>query len=964
MINLRLILTLGVILLSVSSGAQSMFPVFQSEVLLRDNSNGIPSGTLVSSDGVGRSLCRLGDMDGDGVVDIALGAPNDDDGGTDRGAVHIFFMNTDGTVKSVAKISDTQGSFTGTLDNSDLFGGAVTSLGDLDGDGVVDIAVSAQYDDDGGTNRGAVYILFLNSNGSVKSSQKISNGTGGLTATLGDSDYFGRGIARVGDLDGDGNTEIAVTAHGDDDGGTNRGAVYILFLDKTGTVKSEQKISSSSGNAPALDNFDYFGTEACDLGDLDGDFIPDIAISAHGDDDAGSNGGAVYILFMNANGTVKSNSKISDQMNDDGNIVKSNWYFGLGLANGGDIDGDGVTDLLVGAYYAENSHIGYAYMVTLNTDGSVKAKRRFGDGLGWDHERYGGYALYFGLDLLNLGDLNGDGYQDFAIDVSVDAVYILFGDGGAVNPPTAGKVLEASKIAEGFGGYGSTGLDVNDYFGMAASPCGDVDKDGITDLVVGATGDDDGGTDRGAVEILFMNADATVKSKAKISSLTTNFTTYLSNSDGFGRSVAGIGDLNGNGTEDIVVGASTSDVGGTNRGAVYVLFLDTLGGVDSVQEIASGKGGFSGALSNDDRFGQSVANIGDLDDDGVTDIAVGALFDDDGGSDRGAVWILFLNSDGTVKNHQKLSDLDGGVSFAFSNDDWFGNGVAGLGDINNDGVEDIACLVTGYSAGAILVFRMNTDGTVQAENSVTTWDLGGTITGLDGFAASICNIGDINGDGQTDIAVGSHRAEVGKIKAGGFWTIYLDNIGEPVGYQAVNNYDGNLLAPINSPHYFGRSVGCLGDINGDGHLELAVGANGDNDAGINTGAVYVLSLFKKTKVPDQARYAKLHKTLDGSYYRIDDGILHFQYRGEYNTTDLTYNVYDKNNVIVASNTLNTNILTRVSNTIISLDQEENGDNRFRLDMSTQGASLPSGYYVLEVINPKREKFYLRIKKSI
>ena len=103
----------------------------------------------------------LGDLDGDGVGDLAVGARWDDDGGSGRGAVWILHLDTDGTVKSHRKISSTQGGFTGTLDDFDGFGADVATLGDLSGDGVGDLAVAAQGDDDGGTNPGAVWILFL-----------------------------------------------------------------------------------------------------------------------------------------------------------------------------------------------------------------------------------------------------------------------------------------------------------------------------------------------------------------------------------------------------------------------------------------------------------------------------------------------------------------------------------------------------------------------------------------------------------------------------------------------------------------------------------------------------------------------------------------------------------------------------------------------------------------------------------
>lgn len=117
---------------------------------------------------------------------------------------------SDVAVASYQKISDVEGNFSGSLDNSDHFGRSVAAIGDLDGDGNGDLAIGAYEDDDGGTDRGAVWILFLNNNGTVKSSQKISNTAGGFGGTLDNTDYFGVSVVAVGDLDSDGVIDLAV----------------------------------------------------------------------------------------------------------------------------------------------------------------------------------------------------------------------------------------------------------------------------------------------------------------------------------------------------------------------------------------------------------------------------------------------------------------------------------------------------------------------------------------------------------------------------------------------------------------------------------------------------------------------------------------------------------------------------------------------------------------------------------
>lgn len=409
-------------------------------------------------------------------------------------------------VDSEQKINESDGNFNSLLADNDRFGSAIANIGDLEGDGVIDLAVGEPFDDDGGTDRGAIWVLFMDDNGQVDVEQKISSSDGNFSGTLDNDDRFGNSVTSVGDLNNDGTTDIVVGAPGDDEGGTDRGAIWLLFMNSNGRVQSERKIANSlSGFGDVLNNNDQFGSSVVSIGDLNNDGITDLAVGEPFDDDGGTDFGAVWILFMNNDGTVAGRQKIS-----------------------------------------------------------------------FDE---GGFA--------------GD-------------------------------------------------LFTNDQFGFSVDNLGDIDADGVTDLIVGAPGDDDAGTDRGAVWILYMNSNGTVKSERKISQSFSEFDGSIGDGDGFGNAVSNLGDYNNDGVTDIGVAAKLSDDGGVDRGAFWVIFLKSNGEVISSSKISDLQGGFAGVLADGDQFATGLVSLGDLDNDGINDIAVTASGDSVNGANRGAIWVLFM----------------------------------------------------------------------------------------------------------------------------------------------------------------------------------------------------------------------------------------------------------------------------------------------------------------------------------
>jgi len=421
----------------------------------------------------------------------------------------------------------------------------------------------------------------------------------------------------------------------------------------------------------------------------------------------------------------------------------------------------------------------------------------------------------------------------------------------------SGTVASQRKISHTAGGPNRPVLENGDQFGRSVAVLGDLDGSGFADLAVGAHADDDGGEDVGAVYVFRRGANQALLGRQKISALEGGFTGQLDPLDGFGRAIGALGDLDGDGIPDLAIGANEDDDGGTNRGAVYVCFLNADGTVRAHQKISSTAGGFAGPLDNHDQFGRSIAGLGDLDGDGVRDMAVGAIYDDDGISNAGAVWVLFLRADGTVKASQKISATQGGFTYPLMVQNAFGMSLATLGDVNGDGVVDVVVgaiggSVGGFQAGAAHVLLLRTDGTVAGRaviNNTPSGGLFGELEQFDQFGFSVAGVGDVDGDGVPDLAAGAITDDDVVQAGGAAYVVFLHADGSHKAHQKINPVNGGFTGVLDPFDWFGSSCTGLGDFDGDGIPDLAVGARFDDDGGGNRGAIYLLFLNGSTAAP-------------------------------------------------------------------------------------------------------------------
>lgn len=299
---------------------------YQKTFKIINNNNGNGPVELEPFSMFGWSIANIGDLDGDDIPDLAVGAIGDSCIRNETvvqlrcGSVYILFLNGFGSVKSYSRISKNVNGGPPYLRSNDNFGYAVTSIGDVNGDNITDIAVGSPGTLDGGS----IYILFLNRNGTVAQWKVIRGASNGNGPPLEIYGRMGSALGNFGDMDGDGINELAVQ-QGDYAGGNN--IVYILFLSPSGDAKSYSKLIliDPTTNEPIQNvPFSNFGSSFSNIGDINNDGYDDMAIghSGYTDSQGASDGGAVYICFMTNSTNITDWVRITDASSQDGITIK------------------------------------------------------------------------------------------------------------------------------------------------------------------------------------------------------------------------------------------------------------------------------------------------------------------------------------------------------------------------------------------------------------------------------------------------------------------------------------------------------------------------------------------------------------------------------------------------------------------------------------------------------------------
>jgi len=404
-------------------------------------------------------------------------------------------------------------------------------------------------------------------------------------------------------------------------------------------------------------------------------------------------------------------------------------YAGLSVVDAGDTDGDGINDVIVGAYYADGTYTDYggvAYVVT----GPISGQHSLADAIALESLHDGDYT---GWAVAGLGDLDGDGYSEVAVGAPYDdggasdggGVYVFSGPLEDTSLPNADSTI--------------LGQDSNDYLGWAVVRAGDLDDDGTDDLAVSAVGSDTSSSDAGAVYIFSGPVDALGPSGAMAT------LTGEEGSDNAGYDIAAAGDTDGDGVDDFWVGAPGEDTNGSGAGTVYLV----RGPIAGTVGLAAASARILGPSSSYG-LGNAIGGGGDLDGDGLADVALGSRSAD---SYTGHTYVFHSPISGTLSATSADAVLAGAQSYDYS-----GFAVSISGDMDSDGIDDLvlgapeADSSTTSSTGAVYLFTDVLSGTlgVSAATAVLEGESGG-----DYASAAVSIAGDVSGDGAADLLVGA-----------------------------------------------------------------------------------------------------------------------------------------------------------------------------------------------------------------
>ena len=632
----------------------------------------------------------------------------------------------------------------------------VATAGDVNGDGYSDVIVSYPYSSG---NTGTVLIYHGSSSGSQTTPNII------LTGSQAGAQY-GNSVSTAGDVDGDGYSDIIVGSSYFDNGQTDEGKTFIYRGSVSGIVTSSYWTFESNQNNANL------GLSVSTAGDVNGDGYSDIIIGSAGL----LSFGKVYSFFGSASGL----SATPDWTYED---VVTGGFIGFSVSAAGDVNGDGYSEVIVGSptYTNGEGSEGRAILFQGSASGLSAAPD-------WSTESNQILAKY-GNSVFTAGDINGDGLSDVIVGSDMN-------DNGESDEGSAFVYNGSAAGLSSSANWSSAGGQSNSNFGCSVSSAGDVNGDSYADVIIGASDYDNGELNEGIVFAYFGSPSGLSASPDWSAEL---------NQEGasFGGSVSTAGDVNGDGYSDVIIGAINYDNGHSNEGGAFVYY----GSGSGLSGVPDWSGESNQTSAN---YGSGVSTAGDVNGDGYSDVIIGAGNYDNGQTNEGRVYCylgsaagLSLTANWTAESNQNNANM-GSVSSA--------------GDVNGDGYSDVIIGASNYdngqtNEGRVYCYQGSSSGLPASASWTNESNQANSNYGL-----KVSSAGDVNGDGYSDVIVGAITYDNVELDEGRAF-VYQ---GSASGLSAAANWtaEGNQISA-----YFGTSVSSAGDVNGDGYSDVIIGSS-------------------------------------------------------------------------------------------------------------------------------------------
>jgi hypothetical protein len=723
---------------------------------------------------LGWSVASAGDVNRDGYSDVIVGAPFYTSGQSNEGAVFVYHGSASGINTTAATMVERNQA-------GAQLGFSVASAGDVNGDGYSDVVVGAPYyDNNAYVDEGGAFVYIGSPIGLSNTSVPLKCDQAGA--------QLGFSVAGAGDFDGDGYSDVVVGARNYTNVQAEEGAIFVYYGSGSGNyITTGARIESNQAGA-------NMGWSVAGAGDVNGDGYSDVLVGVPSYENDQTREGAAFIYHGSSSGL---NTAVVLKI--EGNQAESS--MGRSVASAGDINGDGYSDIIVGAPNYDN--VEYDEGVAFVYHGSASGVSITAPIMLESNQT----NSIFGYSVAAAGDVNGDGYSD----IIVGAGYYNNGQGGEGaaftyhGSPSGISLTTAVMIERNQAGA---------TMGLSVAGAGDVNGDGYSDVIVGVRYYDGGQDNEGAAFVYHGSA----------SGLNTASVTMIESNQvdaNMGWSVAGAGDVNGDGYSDVIVGALYYDNIETDEGAAFIYH----GSPSGISTIAAAR-----VESNqlNAQMGRSVAGAGDVNGDGYSDVIVGAHYYDNIEAGEGAAFIYHgsaagINTTAAVRLESNLPGANMGWS------------VASAGDVNGDTYSDVIVGAPFYSndqglEGAAYVYYGSASGIKTTAAAKVEGDVAGANMG-----ASVAGAGDVNGDGYSDVVVGAPNSNGGSYTTEG---VVFVCYGSPSGINTNLNFAPSMQSN-QSGAQMGRSVAGAGDVNGDGYNDIVVGAPYYDDGEFDEGAISV-----------------------------------------------------------------------------------------------------------------------------